>query len=579
MSDPLPRRPLAAVDLGSNSFRLLLAEIDQSSAGPQLRIIDQIKETVRLGAGLDKHMELSGEARERALLALGRFAERLEGLELEAFRAVATNTFRVARNIGSFLKEASGVLGHPIEVVAGREEARLIYVGAAHGLPLDHQLRLVVDIGGGSTECVIGMDDTPRRRESLQIGAVALTQQFFASGKITRAAMRKARLHCGERLAEYVHSFKRLGWQYAVGTSGTAKALLALVGANFGHTAITREGLAQLEQMCLDAGHVDSLDGMPGLRSDRQPVIVGGLAAMQAVFDEFGIEAMGYCDSALREGILYDLLGRESGSDQREITISHLVERYRMDDVHGRQVAELACALLAELKASRLQVNAQLAADLSGKGQADEEAAAAIRAGQVADVGMGFSTAMVPGDAGAEADAGTAADGKAGMSHGTAAPCSGGSLVWAARIREIGSFIAHDNAHRHGAYILANADLPGFSGMEQQELSMLVLGQSGGLKKVRAMEPTMDQWQQVLCLRLAIILQRRRDGRQTPIAIRALPGGPEAGWVISLPAEWAEQHPLTDQSLRDEIEEWGRVGIFRDVSYVLIGGAAGAEEG
>ena len=159
-------------------------------------------------------------------------------------------------------------------------------------------------------------------------------------------------------------------------------------------------------------------------------------------------------------------------------------------------------------------------------------------------------------------------------SYGRPTPsgCKPESLIWAARIREIGSFIAHDNAHRHGAYILANADLPGFSAMEQQELSLFVLAQSGGLKKVRALEPTMAQWQQILCLRLAVILQRRRDGRQTPITIRALPGGPEAGWVIALPAAWAEQHPLTDQSLRQEIEEWGRVGVFRDVSYVLLDG-------
>lgn len=507
------RKPLAAVDLGSNSFRLLIAEVDQSSAGPQLRILDQIKEVVRLGAGLDKDLELSEDARQRALQALGRFAERLQGLELDAFRAVATNTFRVARNIDAFLKEASAVLGRPIEVVAGREEARLIYVGAAHSLPLDHQLRLVVDIGGGSTECVIGVDDAVRRRESLQIGCVSLTKLFFGQGRITRGAMRKARLHCGERLAGHVRGFQRIGWQYAIGTSGTAKALLQLVGANFGHTAITREGLSRLEDICVEAGHADALDKLPGLKPDRQPVLAGGLAAMQAVFDEFGIESMDYCDSALREGILYDLLGRESGSDQREITISHLVERYRMDDQHGRRVAELASALLAELRGGQASV---------GQSAHDDH-----------------------------------------------------SLRWAARIREIGSFIAHDNAHKHGAYIVGNADLQGFSAMEQQELATFVLGQSGGLKKLRAHNPDIGQWQKILCLRLAVILQRRRDGRDTPISIRSLPGGPEAGWVLSLPAAWAEQHPLTDQSLRDEIEEWGRVGVFRDVSYELTGGGEG----
>lgn len=507
MSVSAARKPLAAVDLGSNSFRLLIAEIDHSSAGPQLRILDQIKETVRLGAGLDQDGELTEEAQQRALQALGRFAERLHGLKLESFRAVATNTFRVARNVGSFLKRASAVLGHPIEVVAGREEARLIYLGAAHSLPQDHQRRLVVDIGGGSTECIIGIDEQARRRESLQIGSVALTQLFFRNGKLTRGAMRRARLHCGEQLAAHVRGFQRLGWEYAVGTSGTAKALLQMLEAIRGDTAITRDGLSLLEDLCVKAGHVDELD-LPGLKPDRRPVIGGGLAAMQAVFDELGIESMRYCEGALREGILYDLLGREYGSDQREITISHLVERYRMDDAHGRKVAEVACTLLASL----------------------------TEGGVIC-----------------------------GQSH------EADSMVWAARIREIGSFIAHDNAHKHGAYIVANADLPGFSAMEQEEMSLLVLGQTGGLKKVRQLNPTIEQWRMLLCLRIAVILQRRRDGRETPIEIVPLPGEADAGWDLSLPAEWAQQHPLTDESLRREVEEWQRVGIFREVRYRSIG--------
>lgn len=516
MSDAETRKTLAAVDLGSNSFRLLIAEIDQSSAGPQVRMVDQIKEMVRLGAGLDRNNELSEEAQQRALDALGRFRERLQGLELEAFRAVATNTFRVANNRAAFLKAASEALGRTIEVVAGREEARLIYVGAAHGLPLDHKRRLVVDIGGGSTECIVGIDDAVKKRESLQIGCVALTQQFFRTGKITKSAMRRARLHAGERLAEHVRGFKRVGWEYAVGTSGTAKALLALLEANFGHNRITREGLSMLEDICLDAGHADRLEGLPGLRSDRQPVLAGGLAAMQAIFDELDVDSMVYCESALREGILYDLLGRESGSDQREITISHLVERYRMDDAHGRQVADLAVQLLTALTDGWV-----------AKGKAAYEMAA---------------------------------------------------MRWAARIREIGSFIAHDNAHKHGSYIVAHADMPGFSAMEQQELSMFLLGQTGGLKKLRNFSPSLEQWQKVLCLRLAVILQRRRDGRETPLKIRALPGGRDEGWVLTLPAEWAEQHPLTDQSLHEEIEEWERIGVFKHVSYELEGGTDPVEE-
>jgi exopolyphosphatase/guanosine-5'-triphosphate,3'-diphosphate pyrophosphatase len=499
---PAVRRQLASVDLGSNSFRLLIVEIHESSAGQQMRLLDQIKETVRLGAGLDQHRDLSQEAQQRALQALGRFSERLRGFELDTVRAVATNTFRVARNSAPFLREAGATLGYPIEVIAGREEARLIYVGAAQSLPLDHQSRMIVDIGGGSTECIIGVDHEPKRRESFQMGCVALTQEFFPHGKISRSGFRKARLHCGELLAAQVGAFRRLGWRYAVGTSGTAKALWQVGAAEFGHQQLTRESLASLEAMALRAGSASALQAQ-GLKPERQAVFCAGLAIMQAVFEELQIESMAYCDSALREGILYDLLGRSSGADQREITISHLVERYRMDDTHGRQVAAVARELLTSLHDGRPDPT---------------------------DLQM---------------------------------------LDWAARIREIGSFIAHADAHKHGGYIVANADLPGFSSTDQQLLSLLVLGQSGGLRKLRSQEPGIRQWLLLLCLRIAVILQRRRDGRPTPIRMRPEPAGPAAGWRIDLPGHWAAQHPLTNQSLQSEVAEWRNSGIFNQIAYKL----------
>lgn len=497
---PAVRRQLAAVDLGSNSFRLLIVEVHDSTAGQQMRLLDQIKETVRLGAGLDHHRDLSPDAQQRALKTLGRFSERLQGLDDDAVRAVATNTFRVARNIDAFLREASAALGYPIEVIAGREEARLIYLGASHTLPLDHQMRLIVDIGGGSTECIVGADHEPKRRESFQMGCVSLTQAFFADGAITRSAMRKAQLHCGELLAAQVRAFRRLGWTYAVGTSGTAKSLWQVGAAEFGHPEITRESLSKLEAMALRAGAASALQAQ-GLKPERQAVFCAGLAVMQAVFDEFQIESMSYCDSALREGILYDLLGRASGADRREITISHLVERYRMDDSHGRQVAALAREALDSLYSGRPPAHqAQM-------------------------------------------------------------------LEWAARIREIGSFIAHADAHKHGSYIVANADLPGFSSSEQHLLSLLVLGQTGGLRKLKVHEPAIDEWLLVFCLRLAVILQRRRDGRSTPIRVRPHKSGPSAGWSIELPEHWAAQHPLTNQSLQSEMAEWHTIGLFRQVGY------------
>jgi exopolyphosphatase/guanosine-5'-triphosphate,3'-diphosphate pyrophosphatase len=504
--DPPPaatRRQLASVDLGSNSFRLMIVEIHESSAGPQMQLLDQIKETVRLGAGLDQHRELSQQAQQRGLEALRRFSERLRGFEADSVRAVATNTVRVARNGAAFLRDAGAALGFPIEVIAGREEARLIYVGAAHSLPQDHQLRLLVDIGGGSTECIIGADHEPRRRESFQMGCVSLTQEFFADGRISRSAFRKARLSCGELLAAQVQAFRRLGWSYAVGTSGTAKALWQVGAAEFGHEQITRDSLASMEAMAVRAGSAAALNAA-GLKPERQAVFCAGLAVMQAVFDEFKIESMSYCDSALREGILHDLLGRASGADRREITISHLVERYRMDDAHGRRVAGVAGALLDALYG------------------------------------------------------------------GKAEPHQLQMLAWAARIGEIGSFIAHADAHKHGGYIVANADLPGFSSTDQRLLSLLVLGQSGGLRKLRAQEPSTPQWLLVLCLRLALILQRRRDGRETPIRIRPAAGDPAKGWAIDLAQDWASQHPLTVQSLQKETELWRESGIFSEIALNLV---------
>lgn len=513
VDDPQPadvqHHLVAAVDLGSNSFRLLIAAVQEGPGGRQVRIVDQIKETVRLGAGLDRKMELSPSAQQRALEALSRFAERIRSFAPDRVRAVATNTFRVARNAREFIVAARAALGFPIEVIAGREEARLIYVGAAQDLPDDGQHRLVIDIGGGSTECIIGVNDEPLRRESLQMGCVSTTRQFFGNGRITRQSMRTARLHCAERIAAEVRAFRRLGWSYAVGTSGTAKSLALAAQATTGVARITADSLAKLEAMLVATGEIDKLD-VPGIKPDRRPVIAGGLAVMQALFEEFQIESLAFCDSALREGILHDLLGREIGADRREATIAGWIDRYRLDARHGAEVAEVASDLYRQLLG----------------GQVDEHRLALLR--------------------------------------------------WAARIREIGTSIAHDNAHKHGAYILAHADMPGFSNDEQHLLSMLVLGQSGGLRKVRAQAPADAEWAMILALRLAVILQRRRDGRPTPI--RLMPAKPvtpgswrtEQGWRIELPAGWVAEHPLTDQSLRDEAQEWRAVGPVRLATYLAV---------
>ena len=500
---------VAAVDLGSNSFRLLIAAVQEGPAGRQVRIVDQIKETVRLGAGLDRKMELSQPAQQRALEALARFSERIRSFAPDRVRAVATNTFRVARNAREFIVAARGVLGFPIEVIAGREEARLIYVGAAQDLPDDGERRLVIDIGGGSTECIIGLNDEPLRRESLQMGCVSTTRQFFVDGQIRRQSMRAARVYCAERIAAEVRAFRRLGWSYAVATSGTAKSLAQIAQASTGTPRITADSLAALETQLIAIGDIDKID-VPGLKTDRRPVIAGGLAVMQALFEEFRIESLVYCDSALREGILHDLLGRDIGADRREATIAGWVDRYRLDAQHGGEVANVASELYRDL--------------LGGKTDAHRLQL----------------------------------------------------LRWAARIREIGASIAHDNAHKHGAYILAHADMPGFSNEEQRLLSLLVLGQSGGLRKMQGQAPSDSDWAMILALRLAVILQRRRDGRPTPIKLTAAkaaaPGNwkAENGWKAELPSAWVSQHPLTDQTLQDEAQEWRTSGPVRLASYRVV---------
>ena len=332
------------------------------------------------------------------------------------------------------------------------------------------------------------------------MGCVSLTQAFFSSGRITRQAMRSARLHCGELLAAEVRAFRRLGWKEVVGTSGTAKALWQVGQAEFGFDAITPESLARMEAHALAAGAVSALRAR-GLKPEREPVFCAGLAIMQAIFEELQIERMTYCDGALREGILYDLIGRTAGSDRREITISNLVERYRLDDAHGRQVAAVARELLGQL-----------------------------------------------------------------LPEGKSDPHQAQLLEWAARIREIGAFIAHSDAHRHGSYIVANADLPGFSGQEQQRLALLVLGHSGGLRKLRDAVADNVLWHLVLCLRLAVILQRRRDGRSTPIRLR----GRRNGWTLELEEAWAASHPLTDQSLAREVAAWKESGVFGEGDFRLV---------
>jgi exopolyphosphatase/guanosine-5'-triphosphate,3'-diphosphate pyrophosphatase len=334
---------LAAVDLGSNSFRLEVARV----AGDQLYPLDSLKETVRLAGGLGSDKLLDEATQARALECLHRFGERLRGLSPEAIRCVGTSAMRIAKNAGIFIAKAEMALGHPIEIVAGREEARLIYLGVAHSLPASPDRRLVVDIGGGSTEFIIGHGLKPHERESLHMGCVNFSKRFFADGVVDKAALKAADVAARVEVERIAREFSKGNWQQAVGSSGTARALREILEQNgWSERGITADGLAKLRSQFIKAGQIDMLE-LAGLVRDRRPVIAGGFAIMAGLFAELGIEQMDVAETAMREGILYDLLGRFHKQDMREATVDEFMRRYHIDSQQAARVKRVAFKLLA----------------------------------------------------------------------------------------------------------------------------------------------------------------------------------------------------------------------------------------
>ena len=351
---------------------------------------------------------------------LQKFGERLRGLPREAVRAVGTNSLRVAKNAPEFLKQAEAALGFPIEVIAGREEARLIYLGVAQGLPQSDERRMVMDIGGGSTEFIIGQGLQPTHLESLYMGCVSYSTRYFPDGKITKSNLKQAEFAARNELQTIVAEYTRDHWDLALGSSGSARVLCDILEQNgYSDGGITREGLEKLRAQLLKAGDVNKLE-LQGLKPDRIPVLPGGFAIMYAAFCELGIESMQPALGALREGVLYDLLGRFTHNDMREATVQQFMRRYHVDARQAKRVAALAGLLAQQF--------------FDGDGTDDE-----MR-----------------------------------------------QLQWAAHLHEIGISVAHSGYHKHTAYILANADMPGFSKKEQNRLSLLALAHRGGLEKLRA---------------------------------------------------------------------------------------------
>ncbi|MCP5268602.1 MAG: exopolyphosphatase [Zoogloeaceae bacterium] len=483
---------IAAVDLGSNSFRLQIGRVLDNQVYP----LDAIKEPVRLASGLTAEKRLDDASQERAIEALSRFGERLRGFEPGSVRAVATNALRVAKNSLSFLPRAEKALGFPIEIIAGREEARLIYLGAIHSLPAAQHKRLVIDIGGGSTEFIIGRRAEPQLMESLFMGCVSYTLRYFPDGGVDRKRLREAQTAAAKEIQSIAHEYRRLGWREAVGSSGTARAIADLLELNNlnldGVSGLTRTGLDKLQTLLVKAGSVPALK-LAGLRADRIPVLPGGIAIMAAVFDELGIERMTYSDGALRLGVLYDLLGRFHHHDMRDATVDQFMRRYQVDLRQAERVLSKASAILGLLTGNSSSIE------------------------QEDDVRF---------------------------------------LTWAAKLHEIGISIAHNGYHKHGAYILTFADMPGFSKKDQARLALLVFGHRGKLDKITALPDGDPNWKLLFALRLAVLFHRSRDGESLPaFKVRSITDG----FVLELQTGWLDRHPLTKVALNEEVSMWQRV--------------------
>ena len=481
---------VAAVDLGSNSFRLQVGRVLDEQIYP----LDSLREPVRLAAGLTADRQLDDSAQERAIECLKRFGERLRGFPAAAVRAVATNTLRAAKNAAEVLPRFEAALGFPIEVVAGREEARLIFIGVAHSLPSSQARRLVVDIGGGSTEFIIGAGLQPHRLESLYMGCVSWSLRFFPDGDLSKRGFKEGELAARVELEAIRKQFSVREWSEAIGSSGTARALADICeAAGWSESGITRDGLEKLRAALIKAGDVKRLD-LPGLREDRVPVLAGGLAIMSAVFSELDIERMQIANGAMRQGILWDMIRRVREKDMRELTVRQFMKRYHVDANQAHRVERLALKLLGELDR-----------------RPAERREYALR-----------------------------------------------MVSWAARLKEIGLTVAHSGYHRHSAYILANADMPGFSRMEQQHLSMLVLAHRGSLDKLRGLAAAEPDWSMLLALRLAALFYRSRSDVRIP-RMQASRG--KGAFTIEMDARWLAANPLTTAELREEIRNWARLGI------------------
>jgi exopolyphosphatase/guanosine-5'-triphosphate,3'-diphosphate pyrophosphatase len=483
-----PPEIVAAVDLGSNSFHMIVCSLNNG----KLQVIDRLKDMVRLASGLDENNYLDTGTQQRALQCLERFGQRIRDFPPGSVRIVGTNTFRTAKNAHQFLIKAEKALNHPIHVISGIEEARLIYLGVAYSLGSHAGLRFVMDIGGGSTEYIIGTGDTPREKESLHMGCVSVSNVFFREGRLSRQAFTQAALFAAQQLEPIEKKFQRENWEEAVGASGTLRAIAKVLQAkNWSNNGITREGLEQLVVHLTQCTHINELH-LPELDSERLPVFPGGVAIAYATFKSLGIEQMTVSEGALKEGVIQDLLGRLYDHDSRTATTRSLAARYYTDKAQALRIKQTINHMLTQLT--------------TGNSLFDNE--------QVVQF-----------------------------------------LEWGADLHEIGQDIAHSQYHKHGAYIIENGDLAGFSRQDQIILATIIRSHRRKFTLSRFYDLPAP-WNEyapyvTIILRLAILLHRNRHDEKLP-DFRI--GITKSRIELDFPDQWLNQSPLTHADLMQEAD-------------------------
>ena len=484
----------AAVDLGSNSFHLVISRYQHG----EFSVLDRQRESVRLAGGLDERNHLNEEVAMRALACLKQFGQLLRALPAENVRAVGTNALRRLQNKTAFLDRAEQALGHNIEIIAGREEARLIYLGVSKWSAQGKESRLVIDIGGGSTEVIVGRGEQPIFRESLEIGCVVLSKQYFADGKLSRKSFKKATLAAELAIQPVVNQFRLHGWNQVIGCSGTMKSIAsATLASGLSKDFIHKDDLNALLAKAISDGHVDNLR-IPGLSRDRLPIFAGGLSILLALFDLFSIHEMSVSDIALREGVLYDLVGRSSAEDIRDVTVAAMLQKWSIDAEHSTKVSHTAGHLFNQVK------------------------------------------------------------GAWDIQHGS----FGDHLEWAARLHEVGLQISHDRYHKHGAYLVANGDMAGFARRDQLLLAALIQGHRrkfpiDSFESLPSNLVTPGKRIAVI-LRLAVLLHRGREQKLTT-DIKAVADGSSIS--LEFDQGWLQQNPLTAADLKQEQTWLKNIGV------------------